>query len=244
MIVPMLKYTFIAYHLEYDKFLNDIRDIGVLDIVEKVSDSPGLSKEKLDHYKTVKQIYNFLEKQKLSALAEIKEIEDDLKRRKVDIELKNITLSKWPEIYSEDLEPYNKILTVIRWQYYRDRFANKNVQKPHLSGEEIFETVLNYRDKIDALVQQDLILNKALKAAEPWGEFSHETIQKLKENNIDIRLYVVSEKKFDKQWPELYDIEIINKITPFVYFALVTTPDEKIELDAEEISFPEKTPAV
>ncbi len=241
MIVPMLKYTFIAYHLEYDKFLNDIRDIGVLDIVEKTGDSRGLSKEKLDYFKNVKQIYNFLEKQKQIALEEIKEIEDDLKRRNVDIELKNIIHKKWPEIYSEDLEPYNKKQTIIRFQYYRDRFANKNFQKPHLSGEEIFNKVLNYRDQLDAQVQHDLILNKALKAALPWGEFSTETIHKLKENNIDIRLFVSSEKKFDKQWQELYNIEIINIINPYIYFALVTTPGEKIELDAEEVPVPETT---
>jgi V/A-type H+-transporting ATPase subunit I len=241
MIVPMLKYTFIAYHLEYDKFLNDIRDIGVLDIVEKTGDSRGLSKEKLDYFKNVKQIYNFLEKQKQIALEEIKEIEDDLKRRNVDIELKNIIHKKWPEIYSEDLEPYNKKQTIIRFQYYRDRFANKNFQKPHLSGEEIFNKVLNYRDQLDAQVQHDLILNKALKAAKPWGEFSIETIQKLKENNIDIRLFVSSEKRFDKKWLELYNIEIINTISPFVYFAFVTTPGEKIEIDAEEVNIPEET---
>ena len=64
MIVPMLKYTFIAYHHEYDKFLNDIRDIGVLDIVEKISDAESVPKEKLDYFKNINQIYSFLIKQK------------------------------------------------------------------------------------------------------------------------------------------------------------------------------------
>lgn len=241
MIVPMLKYTFIAYHLDYDKFLNDIRDIGVLDIVEKVGDARNLSKEKLDYFKSVKQISNFLEKQKLTALEEIKEIEDDLKRRNIDIELTNITHKKWPEVYSENLEPYNKKLTQIRFEYYRDKFANKDLPKPALTGKEIFEKVLKYRDRLDAEVQHDLILNKALVKARPWGDFSKEIIRKLKENNIDIRLFVSSEKKFDKQWAELYNIEIINIDSPFIYFALVTTPGEEIQINAEEVSIPEET---
>jgi V/A-type H+/Na+-transporting ATPase subunit I len=241
MIVPMLKYTFIAWHLEYDKFLNDIRDIGVLDIVEKTGDARNSLKEKLDYYKTVKQMYHFLEKQKISALQEIKEIEDDLKRRNIDIQLSNITHKKWPEVYSEDLEPYNKKLTQIRFEYYRDKFANKDLPKPELTGKEIFEKVLKYRDQLDAEVQYDLILNKALVKARPWGDFSIETIHKLKENNIDIRLFVSSEKRFDKRWTEKYTIEIINEISPFVYFALVTTPGEKLEIDAEEVSIPEET---
>jgi len=241
MIVPMLKYTFIAYHPDYDKFLNDIRDIGVLDIVEKVADSRNLSKDKLDYFKGVKQISNFLEKRKLSAVQEIKEIEDDLKRRNVDIELTNIIHKKWPEVYSEHLEPYNKKLTQIRFEYYRDKFANKALPKPVLTGKEIFEKVIKYRDRLDAEVQYDLILNKALVKARPWGDFSAETIHKLKENNVDIRLFVSSEKKFDKKWQELYTIEIINISSPFVYFALVTTPGEEIEIDAEEVSIPEET---
>lgn len=241
MIIPMLKYTFIAYHLEYDKFLNDIRDIGVLDIVEKTGDSRSFSKDKIDYFKSVKQISNFLEKQKLSALQEIKEIEDDLKRRNIDIELTNIIHKKWPEVYSEHLEPYNKKLTQIRFEYYRDRFANKDLSKTVLTGKEIFEKVLKYRDQLDAEVQYDLILNKALVKARPWGDFSIETIQKLKENNVDIRLYVSSEKRFDKQWLEQFPIEIINISSPFVYFALVTTPGEIIEIDAEEVSIPEET---
>jgi len=241
MIVPMLKYTFVAWHPEYDKFLSDIRNIGVLDIVEKISDPGSYSKEKLDYFKNVKQIFDFLEKQKISALAEIKETEDDLKRRNVDIEHKNLALKKWPEIYVEDIEPFNKKLTIIRFQYYRDKFGNKDYKKPKLSGKEILEKVLKYRDQKDALIQHDLILNKALKAAQPWGEFSTETIQKLKENNVDIRLFTTSEKKFDKKWLELYNIEIINTISPYIYFALVTTPGEIVEIDAEEISIPEET---
>lgn len=241
MIVPMLKYTFIAYHLEYDKFLNDIRNIGVLDIVEKISDPGSLTKEKLDFLKNAKQVFDFLNKQKVSALAEIKETEEDLKRLNVDLEHKNLALKKWPEIYVEDIEPFNKKLTIIRFQYYRDKFGNKEYKKPKLTGEEILNKVLKYRDQKDALIQHDLILNKALKAAQPWGEFSTETIQKLKENNVEIRLFITSEKKFDKQWLELYNIEIINTISPYIYFALVTTPGEIIELDAEEVNIPEET---
>ena len=192
MIVPMLKYTFVAYHLEYDKFLKDIRDIGILDIVEKTINQGSLSKEKLDYFKNAKQVYDFLEKQKISALAEIKETEEDLKRRNVDIEHKNFALKKWPEIYVEDIEPFNKKLTIIRFQYYRDKFGNKAYKKPALNGEEILDKVLKYRDQKYALIQHDLILNKALKAAQPWGEFSTETIQKLKENNVDIRLFTTS----------------------------------------------------
>ncbi len=241
MIIPMTKYTFIVYHPEYEKFLNDIRNIGVLDIVEKKNDQGIFSKEKLDIYKNAKQIFNFLEKQKTEALEDIKEIEDDLKRRNISIEYHNIKHKKWPEIYGEDLEPYKQKLTALQFQYYRDKFANTEFQKPALTGEEILVKVLKYRDQKDALIQHDNILNKAIKTLRPWGEFSYETVQKLKEKNVSIRLFISSEKKFDEQWLEQYDIVIINKIRPYIYFALITINGEMIELDAEEIHFPEES---
>jgi V/A-type H+-transporting ATPase subunit I len=241
MIVPMLKYTFIAYHEEYDKFLNDIRDIGVLDIVEKVGDTEKVSKEKLDHFKNISKVYNFLVKQKDIALEEIKTLETDLKKRNVDTEYQNISQKDWTDIYTETLSPGKQRKAKVTFRYYRDKFANKDLQKPELSYEEIFTRVLKLRDQKDALIQNELILNKALKAAEPWGEYSHEIIKKLKENNIDIRLYVVSEKKFDPKWNDLYDIVIISTISPFTYFAVVTEPDKKIEIDAELVALPRET---
>jgi V/A-type H+-transporting ATPase subunit I len=241
MIVPMLKYTFIAYHHEYDKFLNDIRDIGVLDIVEKISDSESVPKEKLDYFKNINQVYSFLEKQKHIALEEIKELEAELKKRNISTDYDNISKLKWTDIYTERLTPRQEKKQKVKFEYYRDKFANEKLQKPVLPGEEIFAEVLKLRDQKDALIQHELLLNKALKAAGPWGEFSHETINKLKENNIDIRLYVVSEKQFDPKWAEQFDIQTISTISPFIYFAIITEPGKQIEIDAEEVTIPQET---
>ena len=40
MIVSMTKYTFLVYHQDYDKFLTDIRDLGVLHVIQKQSGAP------------------------------------------------------------------------------------------------------------------------------------------------------------------------------------------------------------
>lgn len=238
MIVPMLKYTFIAYHLDYEKFLDDIRDIGVLDIVEKISDPGSEIKEKLDQLKTVQQVYNFLEKQKLSAESEIKEFEAELLAKSDNTE--HIKHKTEPEIYSENEVLYKQKLKEIKTRYYHEKFA-KDFQKPAVPGSEIVSKVLEFRDRKDALIQHDSILNKAIKSLKPWGDFSIETIKKLEENNIKIQLFIASEKKFDEQWREKYDITVINTVSPFVYFAVVNTTGENIDLDAEEIKIPEES---
>ncbi len=241
MILPMIKYTFIAYHNDYDKFLNDIRDIGVLDIVEKISSEESVPKEKLDYFKNISNALGFLEKQKHIAQEELKLLETELRKQKIDLSFNYIKNTKWADINTENLNKQKQKEFKVKFQYYRDKLANKDLEKSHLKGYEIYEEISKLTDKKDALVQNLLLLNKALKAAEPWGEYSHETIQKLKENNIDIRLYLVSEKKFDPKWNKLFDIYKIKTTSPFIYFALVTEPDKKIEIDAEEVILPDET---
>ena len=240
MIVPMLKYTFIAYHLDYEKFLDDIRNIGVLDIVEKVTDPGSEIKEKLDQLKTVNQVYQFLEKLKINAEAEIKEFEAEILAKSAEKD-QHINHKKIPEIYSENEALYKQKLTEIKTRFYQEKFSKKDFLKPAFDGSEIVTKVLEYRDRKDALIQHDNILNKAIKNVSPWGDFSIETIKKLEENNVKIQLFITSEKKFDEQWQEKYDITVINTISPFVYFAVVNTTGEKIELDAEEIRIPEES---
>lgn len=240
MIVPMLKYTFIAYHLDYEKFLDDIRNIGVLDIVEKITDPGSEIKEKLDQLKTVNQAYQFLEKQKINAEAEIKEFEAEILAKSVEKD-QHIKHKKIPEIYSENEALYKNKLDEIKTRYYNEKFSDKNFKKPALSGSDVVANVFQLRDRKDALIQHDNLLNKAIKNISPWGDFSFETIKKLEKNNIKIQLFITSEKKFDEQWLEKYDITVINTISPFVYFAVVNTTGEKIELDAEEIRIPEES---
>jgi V/A-type H+-transporting ATPase subunit I len=38
MIIPMKKYSFLIYHREYDKFLNELQDIGVVHVIERTDE--------------------------------------------------------------------------------------------------------------------------------------------------------------------------------------------------------------
>lgn len=64
MIVPMKKFSFLVYHREYEKFLRDLQDLGVLHIIQK--ESGELEDEELrKKYKVTQQLndcINFLEK--------------------------------------------------------------------------------------------------------------------------------------------------------------------------------------
>lgn len=64
MIVPMKKYSFLVYHREYEEFLQQIQELGVVHVIEK--ESGDIENEELnEQYSKIKEISNaikFLEK--------------------------------------------------------------------------------------------------------------------------------------------------------------------------------------
>ncbi len=192
MIVPMVKYTFLAYHQDYEKFLEDIRNIGVLDIVEKTREYGAEVREKLDELKQVRQALLFMHKLKEEALKK-----------------------KDAEIPSGPVVPK--------------------------TGAETVDRILSLRDKKEWLKLHYHHLEKQIKSQSVWGDFSVDTIRKLTENKVFIRLFVASEKKFSPEWTNQHNIFVINRISPLIYFALVSETDEIPELDAEEIRIPEES---
>ena len=55
MIIPMKKYSFLVYHKEYLDFLQDLRKVGVLHVIEKESGA-------LDDENLTEQLYYYDEK--------------------------------------------------------------------------------------------------------------------------------------------------------------------------------------
>ena len=194
MIVPMVKYTFLAYHLEYEKFLEDIREIGVLDIVEKSTEPDTEIREKLDKLKSARQVLQYLNKLK-------------------DVAEKNKT------VITE-----NQVQPVLQE-----------------NGAALIEKATALRDKKEALKHHDQQVLKLIKTHAPWGEFSVDTIRKLQENKVYVRLFVTSEKKFKPEWEKEHFIFVVNTISPWVYFAMVSTSPEIPELNAEEIKIPDES---
>jgi len=52
MIVPMLKYSFLVHHKEYDDFLKDIQQLGVLDVVDRKAEP---TRETIDQIQQLRQ---------------------------------------------------------------------------------------------------------------------------------------------------------------------------------------------
>src|SRR6056297_1218266 len=62
MITPMVKYSFLIYHKEYDSFLNHLQDIGVLHIQEKANEYDEQTRQALSQIREINDALRFLSK--------------------------------------------------------------------------------------------------------------------------------------------------------------------------------------
>lgn len=190
MITKMKKLTFLVYHKEYDAFLNNLRDLGVVHIAEKqqgMADNSALQ-----------------EKIRLSARlsATIKLLQNIKTEEKVTDDSETVSASKGMQILDE------------------------------------VDELLNHKS---SLQQQILAYEKELAVLEPWGDFSPESIAKLRDSGYDIGFYISTEANFNEDWIEAYNAMVINRVASKVYFITFTKTDQEIDLDVERIKLPDRS---
>lgn len=184
MIIPMYKYSFLVYHADFFDFKENLKERGVLHVMERDIE-PGA--EVLDNFQN---------------LNEVKRHKRSLAGRKVD----------------EHKVP---------------------VQIPH-DGGELIEMIKSKSADLDSLHHQQQQLNKDEEALKPWGDFSWDTIHRLKEQGIKVRFFYAPAKKYDTGWEEQYSIAKISEDRGFVYFVFYDAEDQTLDLDVDEIRIPEK----
>jgi V/A-type H+-transporting ATPase subunit I len=190
MITKMKKLTFLVYHKEYDAFLNNLRDLGVVHIAEKqqgMADNSALQ-----------------EKIRLSARlsATIKLLQNIKTEEKVTDNSETVSASKGMLILDE------------------------------------VDELLNHKS---SLQQQILAYEKELAVLEPWGDFSPESIAKLRDSGYDIGFYISTEANFNEDWIEAYNAMVINRVASKVYFITFTKTNQEIDLDVERIKLPDRS---
>lgn len=109
-----------------------------------------------------------------------------------------------------------------------------------IDGKEAFEEITQLTADHETKQQQLSALKKEIYNNIPWGDFNVETIKKLEENGLKLKLYSVSQKKFNPEWENKYPIQNISKHAGLIYFALIHKEGEEIELEAEEMRIPER----
>ena len=109
-----------------------------------------------------------------------------------------------------------------------------------ISGAEAFDIVKKAMLDIEQKVQQLNGLKKEISLVEPWGDFSLQTMEKLKENRLKLRFYTIAQRRFEEKWLMEYPIEVIAQHAGQTYFVMLEKGLLSEEIPAEEMRAPEK----
>lgn len=184
MIVKMRKYSFLIYHGDYEKFLEEIRDIGVFHVEEKET---AFDDETLEQKYVLKKQLN---------------------------DTRRFLTSKEPsEMKTEDVK----------------------------DGIELVKRVNELKIQKDKAEQELALLEKEKKLIEPWGEFSHDSIEKLKDANLKADFFICSSKRFNPEWENEFFVFKINEVSGNLYFVVLSQPGDEVILEAEKAKLPHRS---
>lgn len=99
------------------------------------------------------------------------------------------------------------------------------------------EALTRQRRELKAQIAE---LNASYKEALPWGEFSEDTIEKIKSLSLTPHFISLQKKKFDEKLKELYPLQIISETQDKVYFVILTEPDQTIKGKFKESQSPQR----
>lgn len=115
-----------------------------------------------------------------------------------------------------------------------------NFENLPATGQQLLELIKNYQLNIEKLAQQATVLDKEYKLLLPWGDFSWEAIKKLNDSGLKVCFFRCSTRKFDENWRNKFNIEVISEEGASIYFVLIVENNQPIpDIDADTVELPE-----
>lgn len=133
------------------------------------------------------------------------------------------------------VQQFDRVIKYLKLHEQKDTPA-----KTDLMPGKILKIVLQSQAEMDDLRQKITVLEKHYKVLRPWGDFSPETLKKLDAHGLKLRFFSVSQHRFNPEWMEEYNLEIIDESEGQTFFVIVQTDDEEIKIDADEVRAPDR----
>lgn len=109
-------------------------------------------------------------------------------------------------------------------------------------GWQIVQSFREQSEKLELLEAERKGLVKELDFLKPWGGFSVESIDRLREAGLEVHFYISPVKKYQTIWESQFPLQVIDTLPPDIYFVIVVPKGENLSIDAEEIPVPEVSP--
>lgn len=216
MIVPMRKLSLLIFYKDYQGFLEELRDRGVVHIHENKKRSA--EDEEL--------------KQKFSIMKRIGEIIRQLTKRLPSTgEPFTDLLERW----SRAVEPNSKLL------FYQQLFNVNDKIEEHseVSELDLLAFLESQFKRIEHIDQQINSLEKEGMVYVPWGELPVSRMNALQDAGWDLRFFTVPDRKFLPEWEDKYNAFVINEEKGQKYFITVLPSGEQAYPEADSVQFPQ-----
>ena len=109
------------------------------------------------------------------------------------------------------------------------------------NANEVLEEIKNLRQQYE-LKNSDLqSINKEIYQMEPWGQFSWNTINNLKNVGYHIHFFSCNKSKFKEEWKSEYNLFEIGYKSSIVYFIIVSSDNTLPSISSESVSLPKES---
>jgi V/A-type H+-transporting ATPase subunit I len=210
----MRKLSLLIFYKEYQDFLEELRDRGVVHIHEnkKRSAEDETLKQKVLIQKRVGEMIRMLSKR----IPESKERIEEL-------------LERW----SKAIEPAEKMAF-----YQQVFYPNQKAEISETTELELLAFLESQFKRMEYIDQQIASLEKDGAVYAPWGDLPVERIKGLENAGWDLRFFMTPGRKYLPEWEEKYNAFVVNEEKGQKYFVTLSpkTADENPE--ADRIQFP------
>lgn len=212
MIVPMMKYSLVVYHREYEAFLEQLQELGLVDITtsawEPTTDDRALMATIENYRKAVIHL------KAIGAAA------------KAD-QRKNAVFSKNKQPAEEGSE--TKVSPLLP------------TTKELGSAEKAFTLYTDSAERIADWKTRVAKTEKEVADLRPWGAFSHNHIRQLEEAGVQLHFYNLFIKEYEtgiKEWKKHYAVQEISRNSLTSHFVIVTPVGEVPHINVQEVKLP------
>lgn len=215
MIVPMRKLSLLIFYKDYQKFLEELREQGVVHVHENKKRSA--EDEEL--------------KQKFLIIKRIGEMIKLLSKRLPE---KEVALTDLLQRWARAVTPEEKLLM------YQDIFypAEKRENASVVSELDLLALLDTQYKRIEQIDQQTASLEKDGMIYAPWGDLPQDRIAGLRNAGWDLRFFTIPDRKYLPEWEDKYNTFVIKEEKGQKYFVAVLPQGTEERPEADIIQFP------
>ncbi|HRW95056.1 MAG TPA: V-type ATPase 116kDa subunit family protein [Bacteroidales bacterium] len=128
--------------------------------------------------------------------------------------------------------------TVGRLKQVAKEKAQKEVLPFEGDGSSLLDEATRLFTEKETLRNEINVLKEHIDQAEPWGSFTQEDLDKLRNMGLTIHAYVQPVKKITAALEEKFPLHIVNRVDGQAYFIVLEVEGESYDFPGNEVSFP------